>query len=124
MRSGKGGKRPNYGSKRRVADNGYIYLYLPGHPVAMADGYAPEHRVVAYEAGLLTDLSMYVHHVNENKQDNRLENLAVTSAQAHTKEHVNGRGFVENQYGIWPVGRPAKVRNHENYMRQKAKGNR
>ncbi len=41
-RCGKGGKRPGYGSKRRINTDGYVTIYEPSHPMAMADGYVLE----------------------------------------------------------------------------------
>lgn len=79
---------------------GYIAVWKPGHPVAQADHYAMEHRYVAYEAGLLTDLSMHVHHRNGDKTDNRIENLEVMDPSAHTRHHVAEAGVIENQHGV------------------------
>lgn len=56
----------------------------------MADkyGWAREHRVVAYEAGLLAEGDdRHVHHRNHVKTDNRLENLEVLTPRAHAAEH-------------------------------------
>lgn len=63
---------------------GYYDIYEPSHPVSKSNGYALEHRVIAYNAGLLTDLSMEVHHINGIKTDNRLSNLKVLTKQEHT----------------------------------------
>lgn len=52
------------------------------------DGWAYEHRVVM--AGVLGRPLLQcedVHHINEDKQDNRPENLAVVSRSAHTAHH-------------------------------------
>lgn len=98
-------KNDTYGSKRRVADSGYVFLFKPGHPLAMADGYVAEHRLVMWDAGLLIlgDPRMYVHHKNEIRHDNRIENLEVKLDADHTREHVAERGYIINQYGTWPL---------------------
>jgi len=70
-----------------VAPTGYVHLWMPGHVLALPNGYVPEHRLVAYEAGLLVDLSDDVHHKNGTKDDNRLENLEVRTHGDHTREH-------------------------------------
>lgn len=88
MRSGKGGTRPTYGTRRRVRADGYVALYEPSHPIAQADGYVAEHRKVAWDAGLLTDPEMHVHHRNGDKTDNRLENLEVLTAAEHQALHA------------------------------------
>lgn len=99
--------RPGYGTKRRVRRDGYVDVWKPGHPVARRDGYASEHRIVAYDAGLLVDLSLHVHHRNHDKQDNRLENLEVLTDEAHARRHAVEDGYIANQFGIWPL-RPAR----------------
>lgn len=79
--------RPHYGTKRRLRADGYIDIWVPGHPLARSDGYVFEHRVVAWEAGLLTDPSLQIHHVNGDKTDNRIENLEVLTVAEHTRRH-------------------------------------
>lgn len=83
--------RPNYGAKRRVHGDGYIDIYSPGHPLARADGYVHEHRLVVWDAGLLTEPSLQVHHRNGDKQDNRIENLQVLTAAEHSRLHWDER---------------------------------
>jgi hypothetical protein len=95
--------RPNYGSKRRVHVSGYIDLYRPGHPLAKSDGYVFEHRLVAWEAGILTDPAQHVHHVNHDKQDNRPENLEAKDPGEHVRDHAEEAGMVRNQWGLFPV---------------------
>lgn len=68
--------------------NGYRVVWAPGHPCAHAKGSALEHRVIAYDAGLLTDLSLDVHHRNGVKTDNRIENLEVLTTAEHARRHA------------------------------------
>jgi hypothetical protein len=82
---------------------GYIRVWAPGHPVANADGYALEHRMVVYDAGISIPHGHHVHHLNGNKTDNRLENLAVLPESDHHKQHVPPGGAVVNQFGTWLV---------------------
>lgn len=70
---------------------GYRRTYRPDHPLAGKTGYVAEHRLVAWEAGLLVNSSDVVHHLNGDKLDNRLENLAVTDKRAHDRDHAPGR---------------------------------
>jgi hypothetical protein len=84
--------RPNYGRKRRIGTDGYIYIFEPQHPLAYKYGYVLEHRKVAWDNGLLTDPVHQIHHVNGDRTDNRLANLSVVSASEHTLLHWDERG--------------------------------
>lgn len=89
--------------KRSLMSNGYIRLWRPDHPMANKDGYVLEHRMVAYDHGY--DLTgKDVHHINQDKTDNRIENLEVKSPSQHHKEHVQEQGYVINQFGSFPIG--------------------
>jgi hypothetical protein len=88
---------------RRVNDHGYVDVYRPRHPLARADGYVPEHRMMAWDAGLLTNPNDDVHHVDECKTHNELSNFEIKSRSQHTREHQEDRGHVTNQYGTFPV---------------------
>lgn len=97
---------------RRQRADGYIDLWRPGHPIARRDGYVFEHRLVVYEAGLLTDSLAQVHHRNHDRQDNRLENLEVHAASTHATLHAD-EGVIANQYGVWPTGSGFRRRHRE-----------
>lgn len=78
-------RRPmEYG--KRLSTQGYILVYLPGHPRSTVEGYVFEHIAVA-EAVIQRRLprSVSIHHVNENKADNEPKNLVVL--ENHT-EHM------------------------------------
>jgi hypothetical protein len=70
-----------------VNDNGYIELYAPDHP-GNVDGYVLLHRVVMenYLSRFLLPTDV-VHHMNEIKDDNRIENLWLTNVSEHTYIH-------------------------------------
>lgn len=86
---GPAGPLVNTGSGRCIGSNGYMRLHRPGHPLADGNGYVYEHRLVAYGAGLLPDEPgrLHVHHINGNRLDNRVENLAVLTPEEHGEEH-------------------------------------
>lgn len=96
--------RPAYGSGRRVTQDGYVHVYEPDHPLAMATGYVIEHRKVVYDAGIEVPDRHHVHHLNGVKDDNRLENLEVIRIRDHTRRHLAQEGYVSNQFGTFKVG--------------------
>ena len=83
----------------RKSSYGYNLVYCPEHPFANGDGYVFEHRLVA-EKHLLTEENSVVvdgkrylsreycvHHINENRTDNRAENLIVMKKGEHVAMH-------------------------------------
>jgi hypothetical protein len=86
---------------KEVARGTYRYLWRPGHPLAHRDGYVAEHRVVAWEAGLLVDPDDHVHHINHDQLDNRVENLEVLTPGDHRRQHAAEDGTT-NQFGWHP----------------------
>jgi hypothetical protein len=106
--------RPNYGVKRRIRPDGYVDVWEPEHPLARRDGYLMEHRKIAYDAGLLVDSRMQIHHVNHDKQDNRLSNLHVVDIAEHARQHAD-EGLIHNQHGVWVTG-TGFVRRHQAWL--------
>ena len=71
--------------------NGGGYKYCrtePKHPKANSKGLYPLHRVlVEIKLGRLLLENEDVHHINEDKEDNRIENLQVFTKSEHAKLH-------------------------------------
>jgi hypothetical protein len=77
--------------KRRdslVDRRGYVRVWVPEHPRSFKGGWVYEHRLVmeAFYERLLRHFET-VHHINEVKHDNRLENLVVCLRGEHDKAH-------------------------------------
>lgn len=77
------------GRKKNKA--GYILLCIRDHPNSDKNGYIFEHRVMAeMHCGRFLKLEEDVHHKNEIKHDNRIENLEIISHSEHTILHNLG----------------------------------
>lgn len=56
-----------------------------------------EHRKIMQDTlGVRLQSNDVVHHINEDKQDNRLENLQLMSRSEHSKLHMTGRSLADN----------------------------
>ena len=86
-----GADNPNFTGGKYVDDKGYVRVLRPEHPNDIC-GYVYEHRVVM-EDFLDRYLTSWetVHHINEEKLDNRITNLYLCTAQEHTAIHSEGR---------------------------------
>ena len=79
----KGGKTNN---------GGYIYIASKNHPNSTLDGYVAEHRLVMEKKiGRFLLKEEIIHHLNENKSDNRIENLVITNSSEHIKKYHSGK---------------------------------
>ena len=64
-------------------DDGYIRYFDPKYIKSIY-----EHQLVAHKAyGFLREKGIHVHHKNENRSDNRAENLQMLTAAEHINHH-------------------------------------
>lgn len=76
-----------------VRKGDYDYAVVKNHPAASVYGYVLHHRVVVeIHLGRLLNSNEVVHHINENKRDNRIENLEVMSKGDHERLHGLEKG--------------------------------
>jgi len=86
------GRRGAY--KKYVLSRGYKYVYAPNHPHARGSKklYVAEHRLVMEKKiGRYLLADEIVHHVNEDKLDNRVENLLIMTTSEHDQYHARNR---------------------------------
>jgi len=68
---------------------GYLLEHHPDHPEANADGYVRQHRFIMEGViGRRLVAGEVVHHINGQKDDNRVENLVVMTTGQHAEEHA------------------------------------
>lgn len=127
-----GENNPNYGntghksklfkSDTKITNYGYIKKYCPEHPLCDHMGWVMEHRLVIEKSGLfdkfLENKDGYkflpkkyeVHHVDENKLNNDINNLIVLTKSEHTKLHNSKKEIIRDKKS----GRILKIINKEN----------
>ena len=77
------------GGRWRI-QQGYIYVYQPEHANATKAGYVMEHRLVmSRHLGRPLKRNEFVHHLNGIKDDNRMENLQLTTLGQHVAIHFD-----------------------------------
>jgi hypothetical protein len=85
----KGYKNANWKGGRRYDKDGYILIHSPYHPFCDGDGYVREHRLVMekYIKRFLKKKEV-VHHINENRKDNKIENLELLFKKEHDRNNA------------------------------------
>ena len=73
--------------------SGYVMQKAPYHPHANKRGYVPEHRLIIENklCRYLIPRKELVHHLNEIRDDNRIENLKLSNPSDHAKGHLGER---------------------------------
>lgn len=85
--------------RRYVDGNGYVRILKPEHPFHDNRGYVKEHRlVIEGYLGRYLRKDELIHHINENKSDNRLSNLQKMSKVEHMRHHNHWRYTVDPRW--------------------------
>lgn len=87
-----GEKHYNWRGGKHMQSGGYIEVYAPNHPHKYSRNTVLEHRLVMEKhLGRFLKTNELVHHINENKSDNRIENLKLTNRSEHPRIHFKGK---------------------------------
>ena len=77
-----------YPIEKIIHKGDYYYAKCPSHPYATKNGYVLLHRIVAeYKLGRLLRPDEDAHHKNENKKDNRKDNIEIILHSKHAAHH-------------------------------------
>lgn len=89
-----GENHPMWKGGKTLNSQGYFLIYSPKHPYKSKQGYVREHRLVMEKhLGRYLTKEEIVHHLNENKTDNRIENLQILTKKQHDIYHTMPRWF-------------------------------
>jgi len=76
-----------------IRHRGYTWIRAIGHPRANRHGYVKRAFLVVEDIlGLIVPHEQELHHINQDKTDDRLINLAMLSHAEHSKLHGKLRG--------------------------------
>ncbi len=82
-------RNSSWNTGKMISSQGYVRLRVGrDHPLSDGNGYAYEHLVIWCAAGNQRPPNGYLlPHKNEERTDNRLENLELLTRKAHNQQH-------------------------------------
>lgn len=76
--------------------NGYQWFWDTEHPLSFGGGRVYVHRhVMSLHLGRWVDSNEHIHHINEDRSDNRIENLEIVSPTEHIHIHHGKKTLVK-----------------------------
>jgi HNH endonuclease len=90
----RGSEHYRWNSERMYSSDGYVLVRVGvEHPLADPNGYAYEHLLVWVSAGLPPPgPGELIHHKDEDKSNNRLDNFELLTRGEHNRHHNAERG--------------------------------
>lgn len=113
----RGADHHRWNQGRMLSVDGYVKVRVGvEHPLADPNGYAYEHLLVWCAAGRTRPTGgELLHHINEDKTDNRLGNLELLSRCDHNALHNAERGRSANGQFKPAAGRLLDGRTHDGF---------
>jgi len=89
----KGKNNANWKGGKIISSGGYVLIWKPDHPRAMKAGYIRRsHLIAEKKLGRYLYPEEITHHESEIRDDDKHENIEVTTQSKHTSFHNKERG--------------------------------
>jgi hypothetical protein len=77
----------SWGKRSKKKYDGYVVINIPEHPKSFKGWYYEHRLMVEKQLDRILEDWETIHHINENKSDNRIQNLFLCTREQHNKAH-------------------------------------